>query len=159
MTCDVTSVSRQINSLLHLQRPDQSDANRCSIIRTPVRFKCVPENGTVAGQTCVATPAVPSPPHGENVTNRIKPTFVSTHYGDPGYCQLGGDCPAAIARGAEDESQPGVFHDLYEPQRAASLAARLREFTPADLQSAVIYADDLQPAQFGCGDHRYPRPQ
>ena len=53
--------------------------------------------------------------------------------------------PALGACGAEDESELGVFHDDFRPQRSAALEARLHEFTPADMQSAVIYADDLWP--------------
>jgi hypothetical protein len=34
----------------------------------------------------------------------------------------------------------GVFHDLYQPQRAANLQARLDEFTPAGMDSGIIYA-------------------
>jgi hypothetical protein len=38
----------------------------------------------------------------------------------------------------------GAFHDNYWPQRSAALAARLQEYTPAEMISAVLYADDLQ---------------
>jgi hypothetical protein len=33
----------------------------------------------------------------------------------------------------------GVFHDLYQPQRAANLRARLDQFTPAGLEAGIIY--------------------
>ena len=34
----------------------------------------------------------------------------------------------------------GAFHDLFEPQRAANLRARLDEFSPADRQAGIIYS-------------------
>jgi hypothetical protein len=55
---------------------------------------------------------------------------MSERYGDPSYCRLADDCPPEIARGASDESEMGVYHDLYQPQRQANLRARLAEFLP-----------------------------
>jgi hypothetical protein len=34
----------------------------------------------------------------------------------------------------------GVFHDLYQPQRAANLETRLTEYTPAGLDVGIIFA-------------------
>jgi hypothetical protein len=34
----------------------------------------------------------------------------------------------------------GAFHDLFQPQREASLRARLEEFTPAGSDAGVIHA-------------------
>ena len=62
---------------------------------------------------------------------RVRPQFNSTRYGTPTYCQLAADWPAEIVRGADDESEMGVFHDLFQPQREANLRARLDEFVPA----------------------------
>ena len=86
--------------------------------RTPQRFHCQPE------------------PAGSGVL----PRFTSTRYGAPGYCQLALDCPPEIVRGADDESERGAFHDLFQPQRAANLRARLAEYSPAGAQAAIIYA-------------------
>jgi hypothetical protein len=71
---------------------------------------------------------------------RVQPQFESTLYGTPTYCQLTKRCPEEIKRGADDESEMGVFHDLYEPQRAANLRARLDEYTPARAEAGIIYA-------------------
>jgi hypothetical protein len=78
---------------------------------------------------------VPSTPHRE-----IYPRFVSTRFGDPGYAQLAAECPPEISRGSEDESELGVFHDLYQPQRYANLLARLQEFTPITMEAAIFFA-------------------
>lgn len=71
---------------------------------------------------------------------RVRPQFNSTHYGTPTYCQLAETCAEEIKRGADDESEIGVFHDLYQPQRAANLLARLEEYTPAGMDVGIIYA-------------------
>jgi len=71
---------------------------------------------------------------------RVEPEFNSTRYGTPGYCQLANSCAQEISTGADDESEMGVFHDLYQPQRAANLATRLAEYTPAGLDVGVIFA-------------------
>ena len=45
-----------------------------------------------------------------------------------------------IARGADDESEMGAFHDLFQPQRVANLRARLAEYVPAGMEAAIIFA-------------------
>lgn len=74
------------------------------------------------------------------VRERVQPRFTSIRYGTPGYGQLAQHCPDEIARGADDESEMGAFHDLFQPQRATNLQARLDEFTPAGMTSATVYA-------------------
>ena len=71
---------------------------------------------------------------------RVEPEFNSTRYGTPTYCQLADTCAEEIKRGADDESEMGAFHDLYQPQRAANLRARLDEYTPAGMDAGIIYA-------------------
>jgi hypothetical protein len=76
----------------------------------------------------------------ERVRERLRPIFESVRYGTPAYCRL--SCAAAeeILRGAQDESEMGVFHDLYQPQRAANLLARLSEYTPAGMDVGILFA-------------------
>ena len=71
---------------------------------------------------------------------RVQPQFNSTRYGMPSYAQLAPTCAREISAGASDEAEMGAFHDLYQPQRAALLASRLAEYTPADATARVIYA-------------------
>jgi len=97
--------------------------------RTPKRYQCQPDLAT-KGRT------------GEEKTSeetRVKPRFNGTRYGRPDYCQLADDCAEEITRGADDESEMGVFHDLYQPQRLANLRTRLDEFTPAGMDAAIIF--------------------
>jgi hypothetical protein len=69
---------------------------------------------------------------------RVVPQFTSERYGTPGYAQLGRNCPAEIARGADDGAEMGAFHDLFQPQRLDNLALRLAEYTPAGCDAGII---------------------
>ena len=85
--------------------------------RTPPRFHCEPETS--------GEPA------------RVVPRFTSERYGTPAYAQLAAHCPPEVARGAEDGSEPGVYHDLHWPQRLDNLELRLDEYTPAGTDAGV----------------------
>jgi hypothetical protein len=76
----------------------------------------------------------------QRVRQRIRPRFNSARYGSPVYAQLALYCAEEITRGADDESEMGAFHDLFQPQRAANLEARLDEFVPAGMDAGIIYA-------------------
>ena len=93
--------------------------------RTPRRFNCQPD---LSGEP-----------------ERVRPRFRSVRYGSPVYARLSDHCAEEIRRGADDQSEMGVFHHLYEPQRAANLRARLAEYTPAGADADVIFADQEAP--------------
>jgi hypothetical protein len=88
--------------------------------RVPRRYRCRPESADEAG--------------------RVQPQFVSLRYGDASYCQLSQHCPDEIWRGAEDEAEMGVFHDLYQPQRVTNLRVRLDEYLRFGLEAGVFLA-------------------
>ncbi|HEX8337379.1 MAG TPA: hypothetical protein VF621_11660, partial [Pyrinomonadaceae bacterium] len=69
----------------------------------------------------------------------VRPTFSSLRYGDPDYCRLSSRCPQEISRGADDESEMGVFHDLYQPQRESHLRTRLDEYLRFGLEANILY--------------------
>jgi hypothetical protein len=71
---------------------------------------------------------------------RLPPVFTSLRYGDAAYGQLGALCPPEIRTGADDGSEIGVFHDLYQPQREAHLRAWLQEYLRFGLEAGVFYA-------------------
>jgi hypothetical protein len=71
---------------------------------------------------------------------RVRPIHASLRYVDPHYCQLSAHCPAEIRRGADDESEMGCFHDLYQPQRETYLRARLDEYLRFGLEAGIFYA-------------------
>ncbi|QLE75111.1 hypothetical protein FGW37_29015 [Streptomyces rectiverticillatus] len=87
--------------------------------RTPRRFHCEPEHSG----TAVAAPL----------------RFTSTRYGTPGYLQLADGSPDAIRRGADDGSEPGALHDLFQPQREDNLRTRLAEYAPAGCDPALVF--------------------
>ena len=91
--------------------------------RTPQRYEC-------------------QPPHDaqENPPPRLAPSFDSVRYGEPAYLRLSDMCADEIRRGADDESEIGVYHDLYQPQRTVNLRTRLDEYTPAGMAAGIIFA-------------------
>ena len=104
----------------------------CSVTpgsRTPRRYHCQPD---------LAIQGITDALKAQEQT-RVKPRFNSKRYGNPDYCQLADDCAEEITRGADDESDMGVFHDLYQPQRFVNLRARLDEYTPASMDAAIIF--------------------
>jgi len=86
--------------------------------RTPRRYRCQPDAAA----------------------RDVRPVFTSTDYGRPGYAQLAEHCAVEITEGADDESEMGAFHDLFQPQRTANLRARLDEFVPAGMHGGIIFA-------------------
>ncbi|MFL6211754.1 MAG: hypothetical protein ACJ74W_23100 [Pyrinomonadaceae bacterium] len=99
--------------------------------RTPRRYNCQPDL-VVSGLSGADARA--------QAEMRVRPQFNSVRYGTPDYCQLADTCPLEISRGADDESEMGVFHDLFQPQREANLRARLDDFTPAGMNAGIIFA-------------------
>jgi hypothetical protein len=110
--------------------------------RTPRRYHCQPD---LVDQALVSEPKVKSLPPAERAKlerleqDRVRPLFNSMRYGMPTYCQLAFACAQEIKRGADDESEMGVFHELYQPQREANLRARLDDYTPAGMETGIIY--------------------
>ena len=78
-------------------------------------------------------------PVDEQAAEWVHPQFTSLRYGDPGYCQLSRRTANEIRRGADDESEMGAFHDLYQPQRETNLALRLKEYLRFTLEAGVYY--------------------
>jgi hypothetical protein len=119
---DVRVARRQIGCMRFCFVPDGS--------RTPRRHHCQPD--------LVRTLA----PAGEADAEawRVWPRFTALRYGQPGYCQLADVCAIEIRAGADDGSELGAFHDLFQPQRDATLAGRLAEFVPSDVDAAVVHA-------------------
>jgi hypothetical protein len=70
----------------------------------------------------------------------LAPAFTSLRFGDAGYCQLNSRSGDSILKGADDQSEMGVFHDLYQPQRAANLQTMLTDYLRAGLEAGLFYA-------------------
>jgi Phage tail protein (Tail_P2_I) len=67
------------------------------------------------------------------------PEFTSLRFGDPGYCQLT-DRSGLILSGADDQSEIGVFHDVYAPQRLANLNVMLSDYLRFGMEAGVFFA-------------------
>lgn len=119
--------------------------------RTPRRHRCQPETAEQAVEEMLRTTPrqLTDPPLTDQMiadakhqaNTRVRPRFTSMRYGNPAYCQLACDCAAEIKRGADDESEIGAFHDLYQPQREANLRGRLEEYTPAGMEAGILFAN------------------
>jgi hypothetical protein len=76
---------------------------------------------------------------GESAEERLglRPRFVSTRYGAPGYAQLSRVCAPEISCGAGEETEMGAFHFLMQPQREANLRAALDEYLRFGLEAGM----------------------
>lgn len=122
------------NSILFAAAPDATP--EAPPVRTErkqvgcVRFSWLPLASIVpARHQCQPTGATPD----------VRPRFTSTAYGTPPYGQLTGNTPASIRMGADDESEMGVFHHLYGPQRETNLGIRLAEYLRVGLRAGLFH--------------------
>lgn len=114
------------------------------VSRTPRRYECQPDTAVAALEASDGWATHPQAVRDSRraaEVRRVRPVFDSRQYGRPTYARLSLHCADEIRCGADDESEMGVYHDLYQPQRAANLRARLEEFTPAGLDVAILFAD------------------
>jgi hypothetical protein len=111
--------------------------------RTPRRYECQPDLVVKAVNEKLAQGAI-TPGESDTETAReqlrVEPEFNSTRYSTPTYCQLADVCAKEIRTGADDESEMGAFHDLYQPQRTDNLRVRLDDYTPAGMDAGIINA-------------------
>jgi hypothetical protein len=131
------------NGIIFVVRRQQGCIRFCYVMpnsRTPRRYNCQPD--LVEQMVRQETELQPEQIEAEQLiaSERVQPQFNSTRYGTPTYCQLASTCAEEIKRGADDESEMGAFHNLYQPQREANLRIRLDEYTPADIEIGIIYA-------------------
>ncbi|HEX7553374.1 MAG TPA: hypothetical protein VF378_07455 [Geothrix sp.] len=103
--------------------------------RTPRRYHCQPDLAVKALRKN------PPPADVALAREKVAPLFTSRRYGTPAYAQLAQGCAREVLRGADDESEMGAFHDLFQPQRAANLRVRLDEFIPAGLEAGILFAN------------------
>jgi hypothetical protein len=86
---------------------------------TPRQFRCLPGSDM-------------------ELEGALAPQFISLSYGSPSYGLLSGDCPVAIWQGADDESQIGAYHLLYEAQGVSNLRRRMDEYLPFGLEAGIF---------------------
>lgn len=125
-------------------RRQQGCMRFCSVLpgsRTPRRYRCQPDLVIAAVEKAHGDGLISGAERNELLTReqaRVRPIFNSVRYGTPTYMQLAESCAEEIKRGAEDESEMGAFHDVFQPQRLANLEARIQEYLPAGMDAAVI---------------------
>ncbi len=85
----------------------------------PSRHRCQPDSGAAA--------------------EHIAPGFTSLLFGTAAYGQLTTATAAEILRGADDESEMGVFHHLYGAQRITNLRIRLTEYLRVGLRAGIFH--------------------
>lgn len=146
---EIRAIELAENSLLmgssYVCRRQQGCVRFCYVTpgsRTPRRFECQPDLVDAAVAARFAKGGL-TPGERDVLIDRerlrVQPEFASTRYGHQAYAQVTDTCAAEIVRGAEDESEMGAYHDLFRPQRAANLDARLTEFTPSEFAATVAY--------------------
>ncbi len=129
---------------IHVARRQLGCMRFCSIVpgsRTPRRYHCQPDLVKQAAEKVAQsmTDAQAEAALIQLELDRVRPHFNSTRYGTATYCQLARDCAVEIKSGADDQSEMGVFHDLFQPQRETNLRTRLDEYTPAGMETGIIY--------------------
>ncbi|MDF0668192.1 MAG: hypothetical protein P0119_19275 [Nitrospira sp.] len=140
-----SAVNTIFTGLVHVDRRQRGEMRFCYVApesRTPNRRQCQPDLAMqdVERRLGVQLKRRPTPDEIEAVRSHIRPSFNSRQYGDAAYCQLSAFCPQEIVRGADDEGEMGVLHDLYHPQRLTNLDARLNEYVPAGMEVGIIVA-------------------
>lgn len=119
---------RQVGCIRFSYVPDGS--------RTPRRHRCQPDlvSSAITGHDETTER------RRERERRRVRPQFESVRYGTPTYVRLCVDTAEEILVGADDRSEMGVFHDLFDPQRRTNLEVRLAEYVPASTDVGVFYA-------------------
>lgn len=113
--------------------------------RLPRRYRCQPElaiNQTIQAEEAELQIALTSAQKADilqRLSNHIRPVFKDDRYGQPAYMQLALSCAQEILKGADDEAEMGVFHDLFQPQRETNLRLRLKEYLRFGLEAGIFY--------------------
>ena len=83
---------------------------------------------------------VPRPFHCYPVSAQAStPIFTSVRFGDPGYCQLTSRS-GQILTGADDQSEVGVFHDVFQAQRLSNLNLLVADYLRFGMSAGIFFA-------------------
>ncbi len=110
----------------------------------PRRYRCQPDLAVEAALLEADQPKGSlTPTQTQAITlatqTRVRPAFTAGRYGQSAYGQLAGSCPEEIRRGADDEAEMGVFHDVFAPQREDNLTIRLQEYLRFGLEAGLFH--------------------
>lgn len=112
----------------------------------PRRFRCQPDLAVAAEINRIEAEShiTLDAPQRAAIRARIEawlvPGFVAQRYSLPAYLQLRESAPREIRAGADDESEMGAYHGLFQPQRETNLRVRLEEYLRFGLEAGLIYA-------------------
>jgi hypothetical protein len=111
----------------------------------PRRYRCQPDLAVEAALLAADQPKGSlTGPQRQAITAatqaRVRPAFTARRFGQAAYGQLADTCPQDIRRGADDESEMGVFHDVFAPQREDNLKIRLQEYLRFGLEAGLFHA-------------------
>jgi hypothetical protein len=112
--------------------------------KTPRRYYCQPEMAIrlAVGDAKKKNPAFSVSQENQlttEVRSRVRPTFTGHYYSQPAYAQLHSSTPVEIRGGADDGSEMGVFHHLYQLRRETNLRERLDEYLRFGLEAGIFY--------------------
>lgn len=112
--------------------------------KVPRRYRCQPSLALAqARRALLSENPTPSPAQEaaleQRVFGRMRPGFTATRYGNQGYLQLLTSAPLELRTGADDESEMGVWHMVFQPQRESNLRTRMDEFLPSGLEAGFFY--------------------
>jgi len=108
--------------------------------QTPRRHHCEPETEIAAEIADAKDAGLPTGGIAALVLASLRPSFVSTRYGDPGYALLRSNAPLPIRTGAEDGGEMGALHMIQAARREANLRAALDEYLRFGLEAGIFYA-------------------
>lgn len=106
------------------------------VSRVPRRFYCQPN--LEADLLKEKNPSWTKAQVDERATVATYPRFESKNPHSVAYAQLGRGCPKAVAHGAEDEGEMGVWHFLYEQERISNFFNTLDEYLRFGLDAGLI---------------------
>lgn len=112
----------------------------------PRRYRCQPDTAVAAEidrierATSTKLDAASRAAIRAQVEAWLVPGFISRRYGLPAYMQLRRSAPLEIRAGADDESEMGAFHDLFQPQRETNLRVRLEEYLRLGLDAGMLHS-------------------
>lgn len=130
---------------VHVARKMQGCMRFCYVpkkSRTPRRYHCQPdlvEQAVMQEAKQQGLSAADADVLRRAEEMRVQPQFLSSLFGTPNYYRLDESCAVEITSGADDQSEMGVYHDLFQPQRGANLRARLSDYTPAGSNVGIIF--------------------
>src|SRR5690606_32990012 len=103
--------------------------------------RCQPELALTSRATALGldTPDLLSATERQTIVSRLRPTFTSLHYGDPGFGQLAGRTATEIRTGADDGAEMGAFRFLKSPQRESNLRGALGEYLRFGFEAGIFY--------------------